>query len=100
RESWEQQTLMDANVTHAKLARPFDERYANIGAVKFEAAALRAPLRVALPGRDGVAIDRILHELERGHFWASIRHHHGVEEEPFSAIHAIDENSHSICLFE
>lgn len=56
---------MDANVAHAELARPFDERYSDVGAVKFEAATFRAPLRVALPCRDGVAIDRILHELER-----------------------------------
>ena len=57
REPREKQTLMDADIAHAELARPFDERYANVGAVEFEAAAFRAPLRVALPGRDGVAID-------------------------------------------
>ena len=91
---------MDANVAHAELARPFDERYANVGAVEFEAAAFRAPLRVALPGRDGVAVDRILHELERGHFWAGIRHHHGVEKEPMSAFHPVNQNSYSICLLE
>ena len=32
----EEQTLMDANIAHAELARPFDEGYANLGAVEFE----------------------------------------------------------------
>jgi hypothetical protein len=81
---------MNANVAHAELARAFDKRYANLGAVEFEAAALRALLRVALPGRYGVAIDGILHELEWGHFWASIRHHHGVEKEPVSALNPVN----------
>src|SRR5215467_4767248 len=76
RESWEKQTLMYANVAHAELARPFDERHAGLSSSKPN--ALRTPLRVALPGRDGVTVDRILHELERGHVWASIGHHHGV----------------------
>ena len=100
REAREEQTLMDADVAHAEFARTLDERYSNIGAVKFEAAAVRAPLRIALPGRDRVAIDSILHELERGHFWAAIRHHHGVEKKPVSALHPINENSHPICLIE
>ena len=91
---------MDANIVHAELARPFDEGYANLGAVEFESYATRSPLRVALPGCDGVTVDCILHELERGHFWASIRHHHGVEEKSVSTFHAVDQNSHSICLFE
>ena len=81
---------MDANVAHAELARPFDEGYANVGAVKFEAAAFRSPLRVALPGRNGITVDCILHELERGHFWASIGHHHGVEKESVSALHPVN----------
>src|SRR5262245_2238943 len=91
---------MNANVAHTELARPLDERYTNVGAIEFEAEALRTPLRVALPGSDGVAVECILHELERGYFRASIRHHHGVEEEPVSAFHAVDQNSHSICLFK
>jgi hypothetical protein len=75
---------MNANVAHAELARAFDKRCANLGAVEFEAAAFRALLRVAL------AIDGILHELEWGHFWASIRHHHGVEKEPVSALNPVN----------
>ena len=48
----EQQALMDADVAHAELARPLDEWDANVGTVECKAAAVRAPLRVALPGCD------------------------------------------------
>ena len=48
---------MNADVAHAELARSLDERNADVGAVKLEAlGAVRAPLRVALPGLDRVAI--------------------------------------------
>src|SRR5262249_38784440 len=93
-------TLVDANVAHAELTCPFYERYSNVGAVKFEADAFRTPLRVALPGLDWVAIDRILHELERGHLRAGIRNYQGVEEQPIGASHLIDENANAICFFE
>ena len=59
----EEYALMDADIAHAELASPFDEQYADVGAVKLEADAGRAQLRVALPGLDGVAIYRILHQL-------------------------------------
>src|SRR5262245_50453321 len=91
---------MDANVAHAECARPFDERYADVGAVKLKADALRTPLRVALPGRDGIAVCRILHELKRRQLWTRIRHHHSVEEEAMSTLHAVNQNSDTVCLLE
>src|SRR5262245_63895782 len=90
---------MDANIAHAELACPLDEGNPNVGTVELETAAARAPLRVALPGRDGIAVDRILHELERGHLLTGIRHHHGVEKEPMSALDAVDASSSESGLF-
>src|SRR5262245_46429241 len=91
---------MNADVAHAEFSRTFDERVANIGAVKFKADACGPPLRVALPCCDGIAVDRILHKLKRSHLWTRIRHHHGVEEEAMSTLHAVNENSDPVCLLE
>src|SRR5262245_21214296 len=91
---------MDANVAYAERARPFTERYADVRPIKFKTDALRTPLRVALPGRDGIAVDRILHELKRSHLRTRVRHHHGVEEESMSTLHAVNQNSNPVCLLE
>ena len=96
----EQQALMDADVAHPELARPFDERDANVGTVERKAAAVRAPLRVTLPGRDRVTIHRIFHELERRDVGAGIRHDHGVEKKARGASHSVNQDADPVRLLE
>ena len=100
RKAGEQQALVDADVVDAERARLLDERDADVRAVQLPAHALRPPLRVALPGGDRVARDRILHELQRLDLRPAVRHHHGMQEQPVGALHPLDQHPHALGLLE
>ena len=90
---------MNADVAHTQRTRLFDEGDADRGVVELPTDALRAPLGVALPCFDRVAAGCVFHELERIRR-GRIGHNHGVEEEPVGTLHALDESTHAVGLFE
>ena len=90
---------MDADGAHPKRARLLDERNSDRRVVELEADPVRAPLGVALPGRDRIAPDRLRHQLERPDR-GGVGDHHGMQEKAMRPCHLLDQHAHPLGLLE